>query len=99
MAAHNFPSLPATTSIRWQNLSVSTRNCERQSTSSCKGRGVGQFRQNTEIWRIILTQLDILLAPWACEAEDLPLLSEACLVFVARSVQSCCVRAITGGLA
>ena len=36
VAAHNFPSLPATTSIRWQNLSVSTRNCERQSTSSCK---------------------------------------------------------------
>ena len=41
VAAHNFPSLPATTSIRWQNLSVSTRNCERQSTSSGKRGSFG----------------------------------------------------------
>ena len=69
VAAHHFPSLPATTSIRWQNLSVSTRNCERQSTSSCRGRGVVPFWQNTEILKIILTLVEILRTPWACESE------------------------------
>ena len=68
VSAHNFPSLPATTSIRWQNLSVSTRNCERQSTSSCKGRGVAvvYFRQNTEILKIILPRLQDSPTPGGC---------------------------------
>ena len=61
VAAHNFPSLPATTSIRWQNLSVSTRNCERQSTSYCS------FLTKYRSLEIFLTRVETLRPPSARE--------------------------------
>lgn len=101
VSAHNFPSLPATTSIRWQNLSVSTRNCERQSTSSCKGRGGCGCLFSTKYWDFgnNLATAPGLSNPRRLVVSLTALLSEACLVFVATSVPSCCARAQTGGVA